>query len=118
MFNKNSVVNILNIFTLVTFFLSGMIGFVEVYNNFIPSNLILSLNNIFVPLCIIGYELNNKIPLNIKSLLYLWCAILMMGINNTILGLSITNIIFSCILFYIHIFTNPQEETNILEKPN
>lgn len=118
MFDKNSVVKILNIFSLVSFFLSGIIGFVEVSNTFIPSNLILSLNCIFFPLCIIGYELTYQIPLNIKSLLYFWCSILIMGINHTVLGISITIIIFSCILFYIHIFSNQQEETEILEEQN
>jgi hypothetical protein len=117
MFNKNSVVKILNIFSLVSFFLSGIIGFVEVSKKFIPSNLILSLNCIFFPLCIIVYELSYQIPLNIKSLLYFWCAILIMGINHTVLGLSITIIIFSCILFYVYIFSN-QQDTEILEEQN
>ena len=118
MFNKNSVVKILNIFSLLSFFLSGIIGFIEVSNNFIPSNLILSLNSILFPICIIGYELTYNIPLNIKSLLYFWCAILIMGINHTVLGLSITIIIFSCILFYVYIFSNQHEETEILEEQN
>jgi len=115
MFDKSSLIKLLNIFVFVSFFISSILGFIEVSNNFNASNLILSLNSILFPICLIAYDYTYGVALNIRSLLYAWNAVLMMGISSTILGLSVTIIIFSCLLFYIYIFSSNNEETETLQ---